>query len=439
MHAPQAIEPESPHASRLHFVPILLVALLLRAAMALLMISKGTNLWFYNQASELGCLAQSIDNGHGFASPFCGATGPSAFLAPGYPVLVALAFRVFGEYTVGATAMIIAFQILLGLFIVSSTMVLTRRVIDARSATVAGTLCAVSPTLVWLPVLFWETSFTIFSLIAAITLCLKCVQDPKLWNWVGLGLLCAFAMLVNPALMFTFAAILAWAAYQVPRAHRRAPLATILVWSSLFAAWPIRNRVVLHAFIPLRSNFGYELWQGNRPGANGEFSPELHLNVNRIERTHYAHVGELTYMHEKATIAIAAINADPLGFAQLTLRRMARFWLGLASKNNSALVIANLSLTSLFAVAGLVLLVRTRPALGFLLAAPFVLFPLPYYLTHADFRFRLVLDPLAIMLSVYAVRTFYSAVRERYPNGSTAQSGTALQTCEHLDRPPLKA
>jgi hypothetical protein len=34
---------------------------------------------------------------------------------------------------------------------------------------------------------------------------------------------------------------------------------------------------------------------------------------------------------------------------------------------------------------------------------PLLVFPLPYYITHPNFRFRLLLDPLLTILSAYAV------------------------------------
>jgi len=34
---------------------------------------------------------------------------------------------------------------------------------------------------------------------------------------------------------------------------------------------------------------------------------------------------------------------------------------------------------------------------------PLILFPLPYYITHAEFRYRLVVDPLLTILGAYAV------------------------------------
>jgi len=409
---------------RVHFLPILALALLLRLLMALAMAKGDPNLWFYNQASELGCLAHSVNTGHGLASPFCGVTGPSAFLAPGYPLLVAGVFRLFGEFSREATTAFVGSQILFGLMIVLALMLFTRRVFGPQAANFAGTLCAISPTMVWLPVLFWETSL---SLTGALALALHCVDEPKRFNWAAMGLLCALAMLVNPALMLTLVAILAWTAWQNSRARGTlaGPLLTVLVWAIVFAAWPIRNEVVLHSFIPLRSNLGYELWQGNHPGSNGGFSPDLHLNVNRAERTHYIQVGEVAYMREKSAIAMAAIKADPARFANLSLQRFARFWIGITPRKNSAIVIASLSFSTLLAIAGLVLLMRRQPAYAVLFALPFLLFPLPYYLTHADFRFRLLLDPIAIVLGTYAIQRLHRHISARRIRGVLAVTLTA--------------
>ena len=52
---------------------------------------------------------------------------------------------------------------------------------------------------------------------------------------------------------------------------------------------------------------------------------------------------------------------------------------------------------------GLVLLARRRPHVAMLLSVPLVLFPLPYYLSHAEFRFRLVIEPVMILLAANAL------------------------------------
>jgi hypothetical protein len=50
-------------------------------------------------SNEAGSIAFSLSSGHGFSSPFRKDTGPTAWLAPVYPALLALVFRIFGPFT----------------------------------------------------------------------------------------------------------------------------------------------------------------------------------------------------------------------------------------------------------------------------------------------------------------------------------------------------
>ncbi len=49
--------------------------------------------------AETGAIARSIAEGHGFSSPFGGLTGPTAWIAPVYPYMLALLFKIFGVFT----------------------------------------------------------------------------------------------------------------------------------------------------------------------------------------------------------------------------------------------------------------------------------------------------------------------------------------------------
>jgi hypothetical protein len=61
-------------------------------------------------------------------------------------------------------------------------------------------------------------------------------------------------------------------------------------------------------------------------------------------------------------------------------------------------------LTTILGFTGLVFLYRNRMrAFAVLMALPLLLFPLPYYITHAEFRYRLNIDPLLTLLAAYAV------------------------------------
>ena len=395
----------------LRVAPVLSLAFVLRVLAAISMFRTNPRVWFYDQASELTCLAHSILRGQGLSSPFGGSTGPSAFLAPGYPLLVALVYRWFGAYSLGTAAMLISLNVVFGILTVLTVMLVACRIFGKRTAYVAGVLCAVSPTMVWLPSLFWETSLSTLLLTAMLYFALRCVDDPKPWVWVAAGAYWAFAMFVNPSLLVIFAVTLIWAAYKTRQASRRAPVLAAVTCAVLFSVWPIRNAIELHAFVPLRSNLGYELWQGNRPGSQGFFVQDLYLNANREEYVRYAMIGELAYMHEKSAIAVTAIKGDPFRFTRLTAKRFAVFWTALGGHGLSWVVIGEITATSILSASSLALLRRRRDPFAALLLIPFLLFPLPYYVTHPDFRFRLLLEPLALLLGAWLIERLGRAVQ----------------------------
>ncbi len=53
---------------------------------------------------ESGNIAHSLATGHGFSSPFRVDTGPTAWMTPLFPLLLAGIFRLFGAYTFHAWA-----------------------------------------------------------------------------------------------------------------------------------------------------------------------------------------------------------------------------------------------------------------------------------------------------------------------------------------------
>ena len=394
----------------LRVAPILTLAFLLRALAAFFMFRTDPRIWFYNQASELTCLAHSLLSGHGLSSPFGGSTGPSAFLAPGYPLLVAFVYRLMGASSFNAAAVLATLNMIFGTGTVLVVMLVARRTFGNRVAGLAGALCAISPTMIYLPMLFWETSLSTLFLTGIALVALRCIDRPGKAAWTAFGGYCALAMLVNPSLLITFVGVGAWAAYTTRKVSRSTPWLAVGACALLFSIWPIRNAIVLHAFVPLRSNLGYELWQGNRPGSQGLFSPDIYLNASYQEYSRYAALGELTYLREKSLLAQAAIKGDPLRFVRLSLKRFAIFWTALGGHGISGVVIGEISLISGCAAMSLVCLLRRRSAYAMLFLVPFLVFPLPYYITHPDFRFRLLLEPLALLLTAWLADRCYGRV-----------------------------
>ncbi len=109
------------------------------------------------------------------------------------------------------------------------------------------------------------------------------------------------------------------------------------------------------------------------------------------------------YMRNKSALTMAYVRAHPGEFFRLSAMRVVRFWTGSGSEVNSGFVELHAALTSLLGLLGLAVLWRRSRTTALLFLLPIVVFPLPYYITHPDFRFRLLLDPLLTILSAYAI------------------------------------
>jgi 4-amino-4-deoxy-L-arabinose transferase-like glycosyltransferase len=391
---------------------ILALALGLRLAVVGIVLASYPRDWLFSKAPDLGFLACSLSSGHGLSSPFGGSTGPTAFLAPGYPGVVGLVFYFFGSYSLASAAVIMALQTVFAVLTIAAIMRVAGQIFGAATAKLAGAFWAVSPPLLWLPAVLWDTSLSALLLIGMVALALRCVKRPGNGLWAAMGAYCSLAMLVNPSLTLALFAVLGWTAWQT---HSR-PWICLLVLIAVFSPWPMRNAGVLHAFIPLRSNFGYEVWQGNHTGASGMFDAKLEPLQNKQEYSDYVREGEVVYMRNKSTLAKAYVCAHPGAFLRLSATRVVRFWSGAGSELNSGIVELHAVLTSLLGLLGLAALCRQSRTTALLFLLPLLVFPLPYYITHPDFRFRLLLDPLLTILSAYAVyrlNSYGSAAHEQ--------------------------
>ena len=396
--------PSEKSSARPLLLPITSLALALRVALAVVVARAHDASWFFGQATELARLAESLRADHCLCSPFGGSTGPSAFLSPGYPAIVATVFALFHPYSYAAAIALMLLQAIFGAATVAVLMVFTRRAFSVAAANVAGLIWALSPPALFLPTLFWETSLSILLAITVVTLSLYLADRPTLRLGAALGLTIAFAICVNPSLLPIALCCLGWASYRCGAPRIAAPALAAVLLLALSTPWMVRNAIELHAFIPLRSNLGYELWQGNRPGSDGFFEPDLHPNVNQEEFRKYNQLGEVKYMADKLAQARELFRAEPMRFVTLTAKRAFDFWTGIV-RNPATLIVGYIVLTSLLGFAGLARLWSRNRSLAVFFTLPLIFFPIPYYITHPDFRFRLVLDPMLIALAAYLLTT----------------------------------
>ena len=390
------------------------IALIGRLGILLLTLSTKPHNWLFTKGIEMGLLADSLVHGLGYSSPFGVPTGPTAFIAPGYPTLIAAVFLFFGSYSYVSAIVIMSAQLLICLLTIWLMMHVCREVLDARTAIVAGVFWAVSPPLLYMPTIFWETNISACALPGMIALVIYGQRKPTKVTWLLLGSYVAIIGLINPALLPSLLAMLGWLAWQTRSVSKTLPVLSLLALTVVFAAWPIRNAYRFHAFIPLRSTVGFELWMGNRPGATGFLDTDLFPMYDKQELASYISKGEVAYTHDKSQQAWEYVRAQPRIFVDMTARRIFRFWTGTGGPGLSPIWAIHATLTTVLGIAGFVLIYRRRGRnIAILMAIPILLFPLPYYITHAEFRYRLNIDPLMTILAAYAITQLDAAMTRR--------------------------
>lgn len=416
-----AAAPRSTHRAT---VSILLLGLALRLLVLWSVLKSYPPKWLFTRGMEMGWLAQSILDGKGLSSPFGVPTGPSAFVAPGYPILIAGVFRVLGSYSVASAVFVICVQIALNLVTVWLMMHIARTLFDQRAAIIAGLVWACSLPLIWMPTIFWDTSLAICLLVGLLALVLYFSQKTLWLTWVLLGAYCAVTALINPAMILVLAAMLGWLAWQHRKVQPWGLLVAGVTFCIVFSPWPIRNAKVFHVFIPLRTTVGFELWMGNRHGATGFLDESLFPSFNAAELDDYKVRGELGYTAHKSDLAKEYIFSHPRSFMHLTAIRVLRYWIGTGAEKGSPIFALHSLLTFGFGITGLWMLFRQRRlALAILFGLPLLLFPIPYYITHAEFRYRLALDPLLTILGAYALSAYFESKNSAEPEGARTLHG----------------
>ena len=329
---------------------------------------------------EMGRIARALVTGYGYADPFEGHTGPTAWTPPLYPLLMAAVFKLFGVYSAASGWTILALNSVFSAATAPAVYEIARRCYGPRAdgrkvALWSGWLWALYPAAMQYAVRWpWEMSLTccFFTWALAVGLRLRGVGGPPQAEdralWSVYGLLWGLAGLCNSSVLLFLPLQAVWILW--PRRHdiRRKllpalsrSLLALTVFLLCLLPWVLRNALVFHAFVPMRANFGAELFEAADPVNEGfPVVATLPLARHSPQLRHYADMGELAYQY------------------------------------------AILSITGLL---GLLLSLHRRvPAAG-IFAAAFAVLPLIYYAVTVQARFRHPLEPLITILTVYLVQS----------------------------------
>ena len=373
---------------------------------------------------ETGSIAASLAAGDGYSSPLYVRSGPTAWITPVYPFLLAGVFKLFGVYTFRASIAIRSINAIFSSLTCYPLFYLGRRVFGRAVGTAAGWLWAILPAAVFFPVVWvWDTSLSAL-LLASCLLSTYAMDDrDRASSWGWFGAFWGFAILVNAAILSALPGCFLFAAV---RARKRGSdylkLASVAAAFVLITVspWVMRNLVVFHGQVTLRSNFGLELWLGNNPEVPISASPWLHPNDDPREKQEFLRVGEVAYMREKKVAAVHFILTHPADTLRFPYHRVLLTWTGFEDSISDVWPYAKPALRAelalnyalpLLMLCGLLLAHRNLGELSFPLLNVVVFFPAVYYVCHTNARYRHPIDTVMVALSAYSmvwlVRTFY--------------------------------
>ena len=343
--------------------------------------------------------------GQVYASPFGGATGPTAWIAPGIVLPYLISFMLWGCFT--PASIFFAYGIALGVSVLTTFVVFRVGALLSGSRSVgllSATLFAVLPYEAWTFHTSSQLDFNLLVLWFGLLLhaVLRTINEPGRTGLM-LGIVSSFAALFNPGFLLCTGVGFLFA-LMGRRARQRLHLGLSLVVVHLlllgpYIAW---QSFRIGTFVPVKSNAAVELYIGNTDTASGLLRHQVflthHPSQNDDEFLRYSEIGEGHYVSEARRRFRESFDLGD--FVNNTFNRVHMFFLGYEVKSwdHSPLKVAvkrGLWLVFFLSLVGLIVIRRGRPrkletaALLFTLAYAF-----PYLVTGIMERYRIPITPM---------------------------------------------
>ena len=348
----------------------------------------------------------ALSQGHGFT--FLGR--PSAHWPPGYPVLLAGVYKVFGADTRNA----LVANAVLGALTVPLVYLIGLRTFGRPAAVVAAAALALLPGQILIGDVALAETFYVFELVAFVALAIVLSRRPR--SLVVLGVVAGLAALTRgEGLLFPLIVLGMWWAARGRRVALRDTAAVVAVMVLTIAPWTIRNAIVMHGFVPVATNASATLWSGHNDRADG--GPVYQSPAELAAQAHLSEVDASTKVRNEAIDWAVSHPLRELELIPLKLNALARgdsevvsTWIdasgqrplgarlaalasGLADLGSYALIGALLASLVLFG-RSLWRVPAMRGVLLFLAAAV----PLYGFVYYGNVRYRIPLEPLMLLV-----------------------------------------
>jgi 4-amino-4-deoxy-L-arabinose transferase-like glycosyltransferase len=410
-------EPESAQGDlrKLYFI-LFAAAFLLRIACMIWW--KSYNFATLSPYNEVGRLIERLATGHGLTSPYGGETGYTAAFPPVYPFLGSLLYRLFGSYTPAARITILGMNCIFGAANAVLIHLLGLRTLGRRAALLASWAWALFPVFFrWDISWIWEFSLSALLLTWLFILTMDLAEQGSTRRWIGFGAAWGFSALANPALVSLLPFSGLYAAFRNARKGKPwfAPAAiSAVLFFAVLSPWLLRNYEVFHKFIFVRDNFWLEFQLGNFHGSTALGFGPLHPTGSARVLQRFHDLGELGYMEDRKQAAITFLQNYPAEFRALTLRRVEWFWDGTSViyQSNEWWQPWEVWWLSVMSLLGLLFVLTRRPPGWVLYLSAVLVYPLPYYITYANAKYRHAIEPELALLGAYLLVVLYEEIEK---------------------------
>ncbi len=365
-------------------------------------------------ASEIGGVAQSIADGRGFSSPYGGDTGPTALVSPVFAYFLAGVFKILGAYSHASALTVVIFDSLCSALTCLPIFALARHTFDRNTALAAAWFWAFSPFAIHASTAYvWETCLSTLLMAVAFAMAMWLDQHRPIKMWLLFGFLWGVIALSNASLIAPFPFILGWIVMQrklYSAALLRFPAVAALATLLCISPWAVRNYITFRSPVFLRSGLSGDGLYTAVMADTAKGRECAYGMVNCSEgRREYRRMGEKAYMASRGQIATGIISRHPAHYLFLSAQRAWFFWTGDWAHFNRFVGRAMVFRFGLYAVlsalgiAGLFVAIRKRLPCATLYAIPLLVYPMIYYFTQVQARYRHPIEPYLVILASYAI------------------------------------
>jgi hypothetical protein len=351
-------------------------------------VRPGLTNWGVNEA---GMIARSLVLNHSYGGAFHDAPGPTAWLAPAYPSVVATIFTIFGIQSHAAALVLLILNCLLSAITAVVVIKIGTRCFSEKVGLLSAIFWVVSPTAVT-ELILWDSCLAALSLSLAIWMTVKLEPESRVRDYLYAGVMWGCAGLVSPSLLAPFLPIL-FVLYVRERKTKQLSI-LVLAMVLVITPWTLRNLAVFHSLMPIRSNGWAEVYFGN-------VSFDLHPSGPSMQ---YQTMGEAAFVEKTKSDVLRYLVTHPMEFSKLTARRAFSFWALPGGALGLEFILGLLSFFGAFHA-------TWKSRNGAVLMLVLIFYPVIYYASYTFSRYRYPIEPIMYVLAAYGVTIMAAAIR----------------------------